>query len=102
MCILQIIIRKTTNKYGFIWWNGFGVYKDIEILMQKYKENRKSPNLFSENVGKSPNLYYKTPLKYIIYRNVTFRYDIEQVSPISCRQDTGAGLEGHHPCGCSL
>ena len=91
MCILQIIIRKSTNKYGFIWWNGFGVYKDIEILVQKYKENRKSPNL-----------YYKTPLKYIIYRNVTFRYDIEQVSPISCRQDTGAGLEGHHPCGCSL
>ena len=113
MCILQIIIRKSTNKYGYIWWNGFGVYKDIEILVQKYKENRKSPNLFQENVGKSPNLfqenvgkspnlYYKTPLEYIIYRNVTFRYDIEQVSPISCRQDTGAGLEGHHPCGCSL
>ena len=91
MCILQIIIRKSTNKYGFIWWNGFGVYKDIEILVQKYKENRKSPNLCR-----------KTLLKYIIYRNVTFRYDIEQVSPISCRQDTGAGLEGHHPGGCSL
>ena len=57
MCILQIIIRKTTNKYGFIWWNGFGVYNVIEIVVQKYKENRKSPNLFPENVGKSPNLY---------------------------------------------
>ena len=80
MCILQTIIRKLINKYGFIWWNGFGVYNVIEIVVQKYKENRKSPNLFPENVGKSPNLCCKTLMKYIIYRNVTFRYDNEQLT----------------------
>ena len=40
----------------------------------------KSPNLFPENVGKSPNLCGMTLMKYIIYRNVTFRYDIEQLT----------------------
>ena len=59
--------------------------------MQKYKVNRKSPNLFTKNVGKSPNLFTKnvgkspnlcckTLLEYIIYRNVTLRYDIEQLT----------------------
>ena len=43
-------------------------------------KNRESPNLFPENVGKSPNLCRKTLLKYIIYRNVTFCYDIEQLT----------------------
>ena len=43
-------------------------------------KNRKSPNLFHEIVGKSPNLCRKTLLKYIIYRNVTFCYDIEQLT----------------------
>ena len=80
MCILQTIIRKLINIYGFIWWNVFGVYNVIEIVVQKYKENRKSPNLFSENVGKSPNLFCKTLMTYIIYRNVTFRYDNEQLT----------------------
>ena len=93
---------------GFIWRNGKLISHPLLISpSNRYDstgiiKNRKSPNLFPEIVGKSPNLYYKTPLEYIIFRNVTFRYDIEQVSPISCRQDTGAGLEGHHPCGCSL
>ena len=71
---------------GFMWRNGklithtlfispLNRYDSTEII-----KNRESPNLFPENVGKSPNLCRKTLLKYIIYRNVTFCYDIEQLT----------------------
>ena len=82
---------------GFIWRKGKLISHPLFISpLNRFDstgiiKNRKSPNLFFENVGKSPNLCRKTLLKYIIYRNVTFRYDIEQVSPISCRQDIEEG-----------
>ena len=70
----------------FIWRNGKLISHPIFISpLNRFDstgiiKNRESPNLFPENVGKSPNLCRKTLLKYIIYRNVTFCYDIEQLT----------------------